>query len=185
MRPFRDHYVSTCLCLFNATANEPQHCEHYNLTNIYNVYDWVFGNKSVEVAMQDPMITTAEELVACGSPCVSHCVAECGAYFVEHVPPETNNGSIYLHRYNATYRRTGYPLSLTDWNISNVITPGHWRSAPSCFDPCMRTCAVTNCTGECADECDGNWLAEEGYREGPAPRRAPRPQPRVRRFVHR
>ena len=32
MRPLRNHYVTTCLCLFNETLGAPQDCAHHNFT---------------------------------------------------------------------------------------------------------------------------------------------------------
>ena len=156
MRPYRSHYVSTCLCLYNATAGEPQHCVHSNFSNIMNIFDWVFGNRSMVTETEDLVVVTADNNVARGTPCILHCVSSCGAYFVEHVPPSTNNGSMYLHRLNTTFRYTGFPSSLTDWNVSNVVTPGHWRAKPGCFEPCMVECAVTNVSSGCERECAGS-----------------------------
>ena len=161
MRPYQNHYISTCLCLFNASAGEPQHCIHdpSEFVNVPSIFDWVFGkgsgNDDEDV---DHVAAQADELVICGSPCMSHCSAHCGVYFVEHVTPSNNGGSAFLPRFNETFRFSEYPASLTNWVVSNgqggsMVTPGHWRSPPGCFQPCMATCAVTNCTDSCGAGC--------------------------------
>lgn len=97
----------------------------------------------------------------CGSNCPHHCLGTCGAYFVERVAGEeqaANNGSEWLHR-NETLTRSGYPPSLTDWNLSGVVTAGFWIGEPACFGSCMRQCAV-NCTASnCSSACDGEAVA--------------------------
>ena len=113
------------------------------------------------------MTTTADTYVECGSSCLLHCVDDCGAYFVEHVDPLGNNGSMYLPRYNETYRRSGFPRSLANWNttdeLGNVaIISGHWQALPTCFNPCMRTCAISNCSAGCQGACDGYWDSAAG-----------------------
>ena len=162
MRAYRDQYLSTCLCLFNATEGEPQHCVQSNFSNIYNVYDWVFGNKSLAAPPPDYLVEHAEAVGECSDGCVVHCTQQCGAFFVEHLEPsdprwELNNRSEFLYLYNETFRSNNFPLSLYGWNVSEdgeyVTRPGHWRSPQGCFQPCMHTCAVTNCTSDCRNGC--------------------------------
>lgn len=160
MRPHRSHFVSTCMCLYNETERTPQHCVHNASSNSQSIFDWAFANRSFAYEDSDMVARTREDLASCGQPCVQHCSRDCGVFFVEHVEPRTNNGSMFLPRYNTTFRFTDYPQSLTDWNVSNErgghsVTRGHWRSSPECFDPCMRACAVSNCSRGCDASCDG------------------------------
>ena len=140
---------------------------HSNFSHIETIYDWVFGNRSTAMDMTDALAEHSLAIGQCSDGCVLHCVQSCGAYFVEHITPEDErwgeprgrwNGTIYYPRYNETFRRSGFPLSLTDWNQTDedgvhFITPGHWRGDPGCFETCVDTCAVGNCSLACVDGC--------------------------------
>lgn len=161
MRPTAQNtFLSTCLCLFNESAQLPEHCVQSNFSDIMNIYDWVFGNSSLAIAPPDYVLEHSQEVAGCASGCFMQCIHHCGAYFVEHITPDDArwNGSTYLHLLNETYRRSGYPLSLDDWNQTQadgtfLVTPGHWRGEPTCFPACFETCALTNCTADCIDGC--------------------------------
>ena len=94
MRPaVGNKFLSNCLCLYNATANEPQHCVHSNFSNIMNIFDWVFGNRSQALAPIDYVTEHSATVVDCAINCFHHCLDHCGAYFVEHSTPKTRVGT--------------------------------------------------------------------------------------------
>lgn len=174
MRPYRSSYLSTCMCLYNASAGAPQHCVHSNFSNLDSIFDWVFGNRSGADAV-DALAHHSDLVGSCPDGCVQHCVSHCGAYFVEHLSPDDArwgeprgrwNGTMFYPRRNATFRMSGFPSSLTDWNQTQpdgtyVVTRGHWRSDASCFDPCIETCAVDNCTAHvCERGCEESAFAQ-------------------------
>ena len=83
MRPLRNHYVTTCLCLFNETLGAPQDCAHHNFTRSEEeIWSWVFGNASAAVAAPvDYPVMLTENFDACAAPIPPLC-ATSAAHFL-------------------------------------------------------------------------------------------------------
>ena len=158
MRPLRNHYVTTCLCLFNETSGLPQDCAHHNFTRSEEeIWSWVFGNASAAVAAPvDYPVMLTENFDACAAPILPLCYDECDAHFLRQQRNYDGSGkyinTTYVKWANATGSRwwgPGLRGYVDDRHDPPWTARGLWRADHACLIGCMH-----QKVGRCAAACD-------------------------------
>jgi hypothetical protein len=128
MRPYRNHFVSVCSCLFNETLGEPEHCIQSNHTFAENAFDWLLNppKKNVVVLTAKEVLVeeVRDEFLDCAKfisvisdeedstskdyqretfvPRVQHCYEKCGYHLLEQLVDPLSGNLSYAHFYNIT-----------------------------------------------------------------------------------
>ena len=142
MRPYRNHFVSICSCLFNETLGEPEHCVQSNHTFAESAFDWLLnppmkGDVVVLTAKEVLIEEVASDFLDCAIsisvisdeedstskdyqretfvPRVQYCYEKCGYHLMEQLKDPLSGNLSYAHFYNIT---------------GPVMLPGHQHLGP-------------------------------------------------------
>ncbi len=158
MRPYQDHFVSICSCLFNQTFGEPEHCVQSNHTFAESAFDWLLNpplKKWEEMTGKLELIEkVAGDFLDCAAPSIPRCYEKCGYHLIEQFVDEDSGNNSYVHYMNITGPAgPGYRGLVNSTKFANAF----WFAELSCLQPCLSEIndpsSLFNCTGPCEGAC--------------------------------